>query len=180
MGLDIVEIVMGLEQAFGIEIANEAAEQMRTPRIIVEFLAKKLNAVDDPPSYCLSARAFHRFRQSCLAVSSIPRRAISPDAQLSQLFPGSKGNTLWKSVGQHMGSVEFPSMPYGLGWLNRVKRIRDLIDWLVTEHTHSLMTPGKSWSRSHIRTVVRAIIARVIGRNDFPDDADFVHDLRLD
>ena len=38
MGLDTVEIVMDFENAFGIEISNEAAEKLKTPRDVREFV----------------------------------------------------------------------------------------------------------------------------------------------
>jgi len=38
MGLDTVEFVMAAEKEFGIEIPDEAAERMRTPRMMVDWL----------------------------------------------------------------------------------------------------------------------------------------------
>jgi acyl carrier protein len=38
MGLDSVEIVLEVEESFGIEIPNEEAVSMRTPRQMVQYI----------------------------------------------------------------------------------------------------------------------------------------------
>jgi hypothetical protein len=41
MGLGAVELVMALEEEFGTEIFDAAAEQMRTPRDVIEWLGAR-------------------------------------------------------------------------------------------------------------------------------------------
>lgn len=43
MGLDAVELMLALEGEFGVEIPEAAAEQMRTPRDVIEWLVAALN-----------------------------------------------------------------------------------------------------------------------------------------
>lgn len=43
MGLDSVELVLALEGEFGVEIPEAAAERMRTPRDVIEWLVAALN-----------------------------------------------------------------------------------------------------------------------------------------
>ena len=39
--LDIVELLMEMEEAFGVEIADEELEKIRTIKDVIEFLTKK-------------------------------------------------------------------------------------------------------------------------------------------
>jgi acyl carrier protein len=39
--LDLVELIMEMEEVFGVEIADEELEKIRTIKDIIEFLAKK-------------------------------------------------------------------------------------------------------------------------------------------
>lgn len=38
MGLDGVELVMSLEEAFGIQITDEEANNCRTPRLVIDVI----------------------------------------------------------------------------------------------------------------------------------------------
>ncbi len=51
MGLDSVELVLALEGEFGVEISEAAAEQMRTPRDVIEWLvaAQERRELFQPP-----------------------------------------------------------------------------------------------------------------------------------
>lgn len=43
MGLDAVELVMAIEEEFGIDISDAEAEKLLTPRLLIDFIwAKKL------------------------------------------------------------------------------------------------------------------------------------------
>lgn len=41
MGLDSVELVMAIEEEFGIEIEDAAAETMQTPRIMIDYISMR-------------------------------------------------------------------------------------------------------------------------------------------
>lgn len=42
MGLDSVQLVMDLEEAFGIEIPDEDAARLETPRMVLDYVAARL------------------------------------------------------------------------------------------------------------------------------------------
>lgn len=48
MGLDTVELVMDFEKAFSIEIPNEIAEKMVTPRDVLDFVVKEHERLGRP------------------------------------------------------------------------------------------------------------------------------------
>lgn len=57
MGLDGVEIVMKVEDAFGIGIADSEAEKIVTPAQLIALVLSKVDRTPQPA--CLTQRAFH-------------------------------------------------------------------------------------------------------------------------
>ena len=57
MGLDAVEIVMSVEETFGIEISDADAESLQTPKQLIEFICQRIKSSDEA-SICISQRAF--------------------------------------------------------------------------------------------------------------------------
>jgi hypothetical protein len=55
MGLDTVELIMEVEEAFDIKIPDEDAEKLRTIGDLHHYIANKLQLVSGP---CLSSAAF--------------------------------------------------------------------------------------------------------------------------
>jgi hypothetical protein len=53
----------------------------------------------------------------------------------------------------------------------------DLTRWTIAHVAKELKRPGEPWTRSEIRSVVRAVVTDVTGVEDFEDDHDFVHDI---
>lgn len=43
--LDVVEVIMGVEEEFGIEIPDEAADNFKTPQEVIEFVHSKLQSI---------------------------------------------------------------------------------------------------------------------------------------
>ena len=62
MGLDSVELVMRVEERFGIEIHDSEAEPIRTPGMLVDLVFSKLQT--GPQNYCASQRAFYVLRRA--------------------------------------------------------------------------------------------------------------------
>ena len=80
MGLDVVEILMGWEEAFGISITDAEAEALLcTPRRTIDLIASKLAAQDAPGGACLTLRAFHRLRHSIVRTTGVTRDRVRPD-----------------------------------------------------------------------------------------------------
>ena len=85
MGLDSVELVMAVEEAFGIAIEDRDAEQMRTPGHIIEYVLTKAGRSND--AACLTQRSFHRLRAALMRHTSAKRSDINPDTQMDDLLP---------------------------------------------------------------------------------------------
>jgi acyl carrier protein len=110
MGLDTVELVMEIEEAFNITIPDADAEKIQTVGDLYRYLMLRLNFerqaadVNDPTTFqCLSALAFYRFRRRLISNLKIPRRDIRVDTQLDTLIPPANRKAEWRQLEQSLG-----------------------------------------------------------------------------
>jgi acyl carrier protein len=85
MGLDAVEIVMEVEEAFGISLEDAEAEKIHTPRELIDAVLGKVAHADG--SACLTQRAFHLVRRSLMNRLGLKRAQITPAVRLADLAP---------------------------------------------------------------------------------------------
>jgi hypothetical protein len=173
MGLDFVEIIMSWEESFCISITDAEAEGLRTPRQSIDFISTKLALEDKPRATCLTLRAFHRLRQSLSGAGNVARNRVRPAARLKDLVSTDRRRT-WQAVRSASGIHRLP----GVAWFWLLPRtVGDLTQWTIACAAKDLKRPGEPWTRSEIRTVVRAAVAEGTGVKDFGDDDDFVYDI---
>lgn len=77
MGLDGVEIVMKVEDAFGITIDDGEAGKIATPGQLIDLVLSKVGRTVDEA--CLTQRAFHRVRAALMRRMGVSRNQIRPD-----------------------------------------------------------------------------------------------------
>ena len=92
MGLDTVDFLFDLEDAFAISIADTAAAVMRTPRDVVEFLQRTV--------------------PTGTSTSAVPRRGVRPDTPWLEIFPSDRVADRWKRVQQDMGATKWPRLQW--------------------------------------------------------------------
>lgn len=85
MGLDAVEIVMHVEDAFDIALKDPEAEKCFTPGQVIDLVMSKVGRTDR--AACLTQRAFHRLRASSMRQFGLRRNQIRPDTLLAEIFP---------------------------------------------------------------------------------------------
>jgi acyl carrier protein len=88
MGLDAVEIVMAVEDAFDIRLEDREVEKVRTPGQLIDLVLSKVRLTDS--KVCLTQRAFGRIRRLLMSHFSIPRNQIAPAIDLNAVLPKSK------------------------------------------------------------------------------------------
>ena len=74
MGLDSVELVMAIEEEFGIDIPDRDAEKMTTVGEVYEWLKTRIATTD--PIACLTQRVFYQLRRALIANYGLERRLI--------------------------------------------------------------------------------------------------------
>jgi acyl carrier protein len=180
MGLDAVEIVMGWESAFGITIADKEAFDLRNTRQAVALIAAKVGAEDRCAGACLTHQAFNRLR-SAFVSEGVPRSEVRPSWQVHSLLTRVRPSVVSPAIQRRL---RLPQLPLPLSWassLLSINTVESLVNWIVVHHPRSLFEPEQKWTSTQVRQVVRAVVVDVIGAPpDYPDDADFVHDLGVD
>jgi acyl carrier protein len=103
MGLDTVELVMEVEEAFGITIPDAEAEKIQTVGDLYHYVLAGI----DPPTLttpgCLSAGAFYRLRRQLMGRFRVERRRIRPASRLDDLIPATDRRARWQRLGEDLG-----------------------------------------------------------------------------
>jgi acyl carrier protein len=95
MGLDGVEIVMAVEDAFDIQIEDSEAARILTPRSLIDYVMNKVNTANS--TICLTQSAFNLLRKSFIRHGDLKRSQLKPAAKLSALLPRrNRLELLWK------------------------------------------------------------------------------------
>jgi hypothetical protein len=113
MGLDIIELVMNIEETFGVVIPDDQAERMKTLGDTHRVLLLKTGLRPDPP--CLSGVTFYRVRRALLQLG-VPRQGVRPRAGLGELLPGKNRRVLWERFRQALGPLRLPALTRP-GWI---------------------------------------------------------------
>lgn len=102
MGLDAVEIVMAVEQAFDIEIKDAEAEHLLTPGDVIALIQAKVARVET--EVCLSHRAFNLARRLLIEQFGLPRHQITPGLALREVVPKPQRREFLQQVRSRMNA----------------------------------------------------------------------------
>ena len=182
MGLDIVEFVMGVEEAVGVCIPNDAAAAIATPRMLVDYLHGRLPQSRGPR--CLSQRAFYHVRRALADRLGLARTALRPDTDLLAVLPAADGQAVWAGVGDSLG---FPCWPRARSdsWLARTflharpRTLGEVARYVATFSPAALKPPGEGWSWGEVAAVVDGQMQHHFAIRDYSLDDRFVQDLGL-
>lgn len=97
--MDSVELVMSFEEEFGISIPDSAAEQMRTPQHVIDFVIAERRRVAQ-----MDARA-HLFR----VLKEMGYAEVSADTAFNELFAKKGRVSEWRELGKKL--VPFSAPP---------------------------------------------------------------------
>lgn len=183
MGLDIIEFVLGVEDALGVKIPNHDAARITTPRMLIDYLHGKLP--QSPGPRCLSLRAFYRVRRALVERVNRDRSTLRPGTELLAILPPNDGHRIWMDIGKSLGVTHWPRIR-GEGWLARTflhgrpRTLGDAAWYIATVVPKALKHPDEGWSWNEVARVVDGQMRHVLGIKDYALDDRFVEDLRLD
>jgi hypothetical protein len=177
MGLDMIEIAMGWEEAFGVSISDEEATTVRTARMAIDLMTKKLAVRETMQSACLTFRAFHRLRRAIAGTAGINHNCIRPESRIRDLVRKDRRRT-WATV-RKISGLPLPEPLFWIGNWSLPRTMADLTLSVVARSAKELKDAEAPWSRSEIRDVVRAVVTDVTGTRDYSDDDDFFKDIGL-
>ena len=108
MGLDLVELVIRLEDAFGITIPDEVAAELTTPRKVTDYIMTQV-AISNQPS-CLSQQAFYFLREKFVPRLHLPRNSFHPKTSLEHLIPKENRRVIWIGIKSEVGAKALPDL----------------------------------------------------------------------
>jgi len=100
MGLDLVELVIDVETAFGISIPNEDASKIITVGQLYDYIIANLPAQET--KRCLSAAAFYQFRRALTDQFDVDRREVRPSTLIGSIVPERKRRSDWQLLGRRL------------------------------------------------------------------------------
>lgn len=181
MGLDSVEFIMAVEEAFELHIPDEAAATIITPRILIDYLGARLPRAEH--GGCLSQRAFHLARESICAELDIPRQEVRPSTPLAVLFPSEQQHR-WAAVRDALGAKQWPRIGrrrfFERALSPHVEECGALAHFLVERQPVLIKGEQHGWTRAQIAEVVHRLIRSELGVQQYTADSHFVEDMGVD
>lgn len=103
MGLDSLELVIEVEQAFGVHFSDREIENTRTVGQFHALLCRRIGAAESSP--CPTQAAFYRVRSALIELAGIDRAAVRPGADLAMMLPLGKRGAFWDRFAASTGLV---------------------------------------------------------------------------
>jgi hypothetical protein len=172
MGLDAVSLIMGWENAFEIEISDDEAIALHTPKMAIDLISDKVGASEDGSGTCPVMRSYHLVRQAFQEVVGLQRQQIKLNSKLSLLLAKNQRQQAWNQIRAEIGIPKFPGLNFGVGVIFRPITVLHLVDWSVARYPSYFVGGDRQWTRFQVRSVVRAVIRDVVGERGFKDDID--------
>lgn len=179
MGLDTVEFLFAVEDAFGVSIPNEAAERMATPGNVVDYLESHLPASAGRAA-CHSQRAFYRLRSAVMTTHGVPRRQVRRDTAWAEILPQQTFGSAWRDLHAAVGARYWPRRHVFGFRVAAAQTVGATATYLAQRTPHSLKAPSQGWTRSEIERVVRQLMWEELGIGSFFWNDRFAQELRVD
>jgi hypothetical protein len=100
MGLDMIELVLAVEDAFGFSIPDEDAARLDTMGKLYEYILA--HRFQGEKLGCLSSIVFYRVRRAMMAVLKVPRKNVRVATRLSALIPRHRRRA-WRAIRKAAG-----------------------------------------------------------------------------
>jgi hypothetical protein len=182
MGLDLVELVIRIEDTFGVQIPDRDATELTTPRKMTDYILSRVE-VSQEPLPCMSRKAFYSLRREFTQQLSLTRRQFVPDATIKDILPEERRDEIWKNIRSSLKVKKWPALSRTrwLGFMSpTVQSVRELVDYLVTNEPLIVKGNEAAWSREQVWDVLKRLIRDETAVRDFPEDSRFIEDMHLD
>jgi acyl carrier protein/ectoine hydroxylase-related dioxygenase (phytanoyl-CoA dioxygenase family) len=180
-GLDSVEMIMAIEEEFGIEIPNEDAEKITTVGDLYEFLKTRLAST--PALDCLTQKIFYRLRAALVINYQLQRRSIMPDTRLSELLSEKEIEEGWPylQLFVDLKTPDFKPSEEFLGFklIDNNLTMRDFVSALIKLNSEKFVeetnTDQEVWRRM-VEVIVKSVN---VNRDEITPAASFTRDLGM-
>ena len=178
MGLESVELIMTIENKFGISIPDAECENIATVQHMADSVFEKITL--KPNIKCISQIVFYRIRQA-LELFGNNRIQITPNTRLSELLSRTNLKNDWSRLRQRI-DLRIPDLVYldlntsqskevrflGFKLYNRTEpvadnTIRKFTDWVISMNYSELISLETISTKYEIERIVCGIIENTIG-----------------
>lgn len=184
MGLDLVEFMMAIEDAFEIAIPTSDAPQLTTPAQLVDYICDRVEIGDDGPP--LVQVAFYRIRRALIEELGVPRDVVHPETRIADLTDRDEFD-VWRAVAIRLGIpakilTHAPTPRWLTNFTPAPKRAVGVVArQLAMLRPAALKTSHCGWSRRDVSEVAVRLLEFEIGTAVRAGrmDATFVRDLGM-
>lgn len=108
MGLDGIELMMSIEERFGVSLTDAEAETCLTPAILIDLITSKLRTANEWS--CISQRAFHLLRKGLVSTTGLRRSEVHPDSRLPGSVLNRDARAFWASLRDSVQARSWPEL----------------------------------------------------------------------
>ena len=178
MGLDSVELLMSVENKFGIRIKDSEAEKIYTVQNFVDSVYDKI--ITNPNENCLTQIVFYRIRKAFQNLQ-LTDEEIKPETKISELLTQTELKEKWHLLKTEIG-LELPELValdfnpnlashvkiFGIKTIKRTTpvssgTIRDLIHWTIALNQEKLIDIENVTTKYEVERIIIGIINRNMG-----------------
>lgn len=178
MGLDSVELIVSVEEKFGINITDAECEKIATVQDFVEKVFEKISIA--PSEKCLSQIIFYRIR-TAFEKLNLSKNEITPNAPINELLSVINLKENWHQIETESGlklpelvKTDFnPSLDshvkiLGFRTFKRSQPVtkgtmRQLVDWVISLNFEEIIDIEKITSKYEVERVISGMISDSIG-----------------
>jgi acyl carrier protein len=178
MGLDSVELLISVEDKFGIRIDDSESEKINTVQDFVDSVYDKI--ITNPNNKCLTQIVFYRIRKAFLDLK-LTDKEIKPETKISELLTQKELKEKWHLLETKI-NIELPELValdfnpelsshvkiFGIKTIKRTTpvtsgTISELIDWTISLNQEKLIDIEKITNKYEVERIIIGIINRNIG-----------------
>lgn len=180
-GLHGVELVMAIEEEFGLEISEEHAGRMFTVGDAYDYLLVRLDST--PARECLSQKIFYKFRRALLNNYPVKRRSIQPDTKLTEILSVEELEAGWPYLPLfiEMNTPDFKRSNQILEFKlkDEMLTVRELVSALIGLNAEAFADERES-DQEVWRRLVDVIVSQAnVSREQVVPSASFARDLGI-
>ena len=197
MGLDSVELVMTIEDKFGISIPDDECEQIVTVQQMADSVFEKIKL--NPNEKCLSQIIFYRIRKA-FELFGNEKQNITPNSKMSELLSKTDLKNDWTRLGIRIG-LKIPDLVdldldkslnrevrfLGFKVFNRTEPVaentlRKFTDWIISMNYNKLISLDNISNKYEIERIICGITEDRIGVpvSEIELHHSFTNDLGID
>jgi len=178
MGLDSVELLMSVEDKFGIRIEDSEAENICTVQHFADTVFSKI--IINPSDKCLTQIVFYRIRKAFQNLN-LTELDIKPNSKISDLLTQSKLKGNWNRLETEL-ELKLPELVaidfnpklnshvkiFGIKTIKRNTpvtkgTIRELIDWIISLNFEQTIDIQKITNKYEVERIISGIISENMG-----------------